>query len=185
MFHKSDFNCHKGKTQGFLSELTLVSIHTYWTLFLPSKYFTCFTTFCLYENYFLQSQRARALSLTTGLGGRIWYFHCHNPLQSLSGNTKAHFKLLQVEATKDQFLISFPITSLFTILINNCLNLPFDNQGRSRRLQLLSYLQETEDTENICTRGGSDRVLISFIITSLQALCTNIKINHVYVWLTT
>ena len=156
-----------------------MSIHTY-ELFPPSKYFTCFTTFCLYGNSFLQSQRARALSLTTGLVGRISCLHCCNPPQSLARKPKAHFKLLQVEATKDQFLLSFPIASLFwltTVWIY-----PLINQERSRRLKLLSYIQETGDTEKICTRGGSNRVLLNFVITSLKALCANINVNHVYVW---
>ena len=37
------------------------SVHMYCTLFPPKKYFTCFTTFCLCGNSFLQTQRARAL----------------------------------------------------------------------------------------------------------------------------
>ena len=36
-----------------------VSTHTYRTLFPPNKHFTCFTTFCLCGNSFLQSWRAR------------------------------------------------------------------------------------------------------------------------------
>ena len=43
------------------SESAPVSIHTYCTLFPLNKYLTCVTTFCLGGNYFLQSQRARAL----------------------------------------------------------------------------------------------------------------------------
>ena len=183
MLHKSYLNYHKGKTRGLSLWAHLCVFPHIWTIFPPSKYFTCFTTFCLYGNSFLQSQRARALSLTTGLVGRISCFHCYNPPQSLARKPKAHFKLLQVEATKDQFLFSFPIASLFwlrTVWIY-----PLINQGRSKRLKLLSYIQETGDTEKICTRGGSNGVLLSFVITSLKALCANININHVYVWLTT
>ena len=113
MLHKSDLNDHKGKTRGLSLWAHLCIYPHRWTLFPPSKYFTCFTTFCLYGNSFLQSQRARALSLTTGLVGRTWCFHCSNPPHSLARKPNAHFKLLQVEATKDQFLFSFPIASLF------------------------------------------------------------------------
>ena len=48
-----------------LSKPALVSLFTR-TLFPPNKDFTCFTTFCLCGNSFVQSQCARALSLTTG-----------------------------------------------------------------------------------------------------------------------
>ena len=37
------------------------SVHMYCTLFPPRKHFTCFTTFCLCGNSFLQTRRARAL----------------------------------------------------------------------------------------------------------------------------
>ena len=39
----------------------------------------CFPTFCLRENSLLQSQRARALSLTTGPAARIWCFYRGEP----------------------------------------------------------------------------------------------------------
>ena len=55
-----------------LSESAHVSIHMYCTLFLLINTYTCFTTFCLHGNSLLQSQRARALSLTAGLVARIW-----------------------------------------------------------------------------------------------------------------
>ena len=184
MLHKSDLNDHKGKTRGLSLWAHLCVYPHIWTLFPPSKYFTCFTTFCLYGNSFLQSQRARALSLTTGLVGRIWCFHCSNPPHSLARKPKAH-PLQAASGWGYQRSVPLFIPHCLTILINNYLNLPFDNQGRSRRLKLLSYIQEIEDMEKICTRGGSDRVLFSFIITSLKASCTNININHVYVWLTT
>ena len=51
--HKSNSNCHEASTQGLPSESASVSIHTYCTLFLPNKHFTCFTTFCLCGNPFL------------------------------------------------------------------------------------------------------------------------------------
>ena len=71
------------------SESTPVSIHMYYIyfLFFPplSKYLICFTTFCLCGNSFLQSQRARALSLTTGLLAIIWRAQGHNPASVSSG----------------------------------------------------------------------------------------------------
>ena len=48
-------------------------------IFPLSRHFTCFTTFCLCENYFLQSQRPGPLSLTTDLVARIWCFYHCNP----------------------------------------------------------------------------------------------------------
>lgn len=60
-----------GQDSVFLFESIHVSIHMYYllhTLFPPNEHFTCFTTFSLYGNSFLQL-RARALSLTTDLCG--------------------------------------------------------------------------------------------------------------------
>ena len=70
------------------SEPARVSIHTYCPYFFPlNKYFTCFTTFHLCGNYFLQSWGARVLSLRTA---------------SISGREpKPLFKLLQAEVTRD------------------------------------------------------------------------------------
>ena len=64
MPHISYLNFHEGTI--FLS-LRLVpgSIYTYCSLSPLNRHFTCFLTFCLCGNFFLQSQRARALSLTT------------------------------------------------------------------------------------------------------------------------
>ena len=62
---------------------------------------TCFTTFCLYGDYFLQNWRARALSLTTGQMARIQWPHCLY-LISISGQKlKQHIKPLQAEAIWD------------------------------------------------------------------------------------
>lgn len=74
MPHISYLNFHEGTI--FLS-LRLVpgSIYTYCSLSPPNKHFTCFLTFCLCGNFFLQSQRARALSLTTYPVARIWCSH--------------------------------------------------------------------------------------------------------------
>ena len=77
------FKLPRGHNSGTLPESAHVSIHTYYTLFL-NKYFTCFTTFHLCGNSFLQSQRARALVTDTGLMARIWCFH-HSDPASTSG----------------------------------------------------------------------------------------------------
>ena len=61
------------------SESAPAPIHTYCTLYPLNKYFTFFTAFPLGGNSLLQSQRARGLSLTTGLVARIWCFHHREP----------------------------------------------------------------------------------------------------------
>lgn len=40
-------------------------------------------------------------------------------------------------------------------LIRKCLNLPFETQGKSRRLKAFSYQQETGDQKGFCTQEGS------------------------------
>ena len=65
------------------------------TLSPANKHFSYFTTFCLCRNAFLQSWRAQALSLTTGLVVRIWCSHCYHPASISGWETKA---LLQVTA---------------------------------------------------------------------------------------
>ena len=65
---------------------SLVSIHTYLYSFPPNKHFTCFTTLRLHGNSFLQSQGARALSLTPGLVARTRCSHHLDWLQSLARN---------------------------------------------------------------------------------------------------
>ena len=70
--------------------------------FPVNKYFTCLTTFCLYGNSFLQSLRARRLSLTTDLVARIWYSHICDSASISSWEPNPHFKLLQAQATRDQ-----------------------------------------------------------------------------------
>ena len=70
--------------------------------FSPNKHFTCFTTFHLCGNSFLQRWRARPLSLTTGLVSRFRCSH-HHDLTSISGQErKPCFKPLQAKATGDQ-----------------------------------------------------------------------------------
>ena len=51
---------------------------------------------------FLQSCRARALSLTFGLVASIWCSHCCDPTSITGRELKPCFKLLQAEATRDQ-----------------------------------------------------------------------------------
>jgi len=41
-----------------------------------------------------------------------------------------------------------------SLLVSNCLNLPFGNERRSRRLKTFSYTQEKAKTESICTWRG-------------------------------
>ena len=84
-----------------LSEPAPVSIHKYCTLFPPNKHFTCFTTFLLCGNSFLQSWRARALSLTICLVARILRFHCCNPTFISGQEPKPCLKLLQAEVSHD------------------------------------------------------------------------------------
>ena len=85
----------------------LVSIHTYLYSFPPSKHFTCFSTLCLHGNSFLQSHRARVLSLTPGLVVRT---RCHHRLdwpQSLAGNwnpAPSHCRLRPPEIKPTVFL---------------------------------------------------------------------------------
>ena len=61
MPHKRNSNCHEGATQGFSPfESAHESIHTYNNIFVLLINI-CFTTFHVCENYFPQSQRAKAL----------------------------------------------------------------------------------------------------------------------------
>ena len=59
--HKSNSNCYYECVTQQHRDSPSESIHSYCTRFPPNKYFTCFITFCLCGNSFLQSQRARAL----------------------------------------------------------------------------------------------------------------------------
>ena len=70
--------------------------------FPPNKYFTGFTAFHLCGNSFLQSWRARALSLITGLMvGIQCSYHC-DPTSVSGWVPKPHFKLLQAKVTQEQ-----------------------------------------------------------------------------------
>ena len=62
---------------------------------------SCFTTFHLCENSFLQGCMGKALSLATGLVARFHYFHCCNLTSISSQQPKTCFKSLQAEATWD------------------------------------------------------------------------------------
>ena len=80
---KSDLNCHQGMIL-FMSQPMCLSTHTAFFFLLINT--TCFTTSCLHGNSFLQSQKARTLSLTTDLVAAIQCSYCHSPPQSLTGN---------------------------------------------------------------------------------------------------
>ena len=97
--HISDLNYHSGVTLS----LPHVSVHTV-LIFPLNKPFACFTTFSLCGNSFLQSQRARALSLITDpwLG-----FHALTAMtQPQSQEPKSSLKMMQARATQDHELYS-------------------------------------------------------------------------------
>ena len=95
MRRKSDLNYHEDWT---LSESTSVSIRMLFTLFPSNKHFASLLSVSV-RILFLQSQRARAWSLTTGLVARIQLSH-HGDLTSISGwKLKPYFKPLQARAT--------------------------------------------------------------------------------------
>ena len=97
MPHISDLNYHKGTTLSLSPPVCLSTC----ILFPPNKHFTCFTTFHLCGNSFLQSRRARTLSLATGLVARIQHSHCHGPTSISGWEPKPCFKSLQAKATWD------------------------------------------------------------------------------------
>ena len=87
MPHKSNSNYRRLQLSNSdtVSEFAHLSIHTCCTLFfLWINIFICFPIFYLCGNSFLQTQRARPLSLTRGLVVRIWCSHCCNTA-SVSG----------------------------------------------------------------------------------------------------
>ena len=78
MPHISDLNYHNG-----LTLLVCLCLFTH-TIFPPNKYFTCFTSLHICRSSFLQSQRAKALSLTTLLVARVQQARWHDTI-SISG----------------------------------------------------------------------------------------------------
>ena len=96
MPQRSNLNCHEGAAQRF-SESAHVSIQKYCTLFPPNEDFTCFTISIFVGILFLQSQRARAFSLTTGLMSGFGPLTAMTRPQSLDREPKPHFNLLQAE----------------------------------------------------------------------------------------
>ena len=78
--HESDSNHHEGVA---LSESSSVCPHTVPFSLLINM---CFIVFHLWANSFLQSWRARALSLAISLVTRIWHSHYHGWPQSLVGD---------------------------------------------------------------------------------------------------
>ena len=78
---------HKGTTQWLSPCLSTGTV-----LFFPlNECFTCFTTFHLFGNSFLQSQRPGHLSLTTSLVVRMYRFHYQDPA-SIPGWIPAPFQ---------------------------------------------------------------------------------------------
>ena len=101
MPHKSNLNHHEGST---LSEPACVSSTC--TLFPLNKYFTCFTIFCLCGNSFLQSWRARALSLASHLRVRIPH-SLLQPKLNLWWGTETLLQAVTAEATQDHTVLCF------------------------------------------------------------------------------
>ena len=102
--HKNNSNCHEGATQG-LSLLVWPCLTARAVLFPPDKYCHQFTTFHLCGNSFLQIQRARALSLTTGLVARIWHSHCCDPTSVSESGTEAPFQAVAGQGCPKSFLL--------------------------------------------------------------------------------
>ena len=100
--HESNSNCHKGGTQ-WLSLWVCLCVYPYVLYSSPlNKYFTTSLLSIFVGIFICKANRPGPLSLTTGLVGRIWCFHCHN-LTSVSGwELKLRSKPLQAEATWDQ-----------------------------------------------------------------------------------
>ena len=92
----------------FLPETACMSIHTY-PFILLIKTFLVPLLFWLCENSFLQSQGARALSLTSGLVASIQHSHCHGLTSVFIWKLKSCFKPLQAEAHWDQMNMYFVI----------------------------------------------------------------------------
>ena len=143
--HMSDLNCHTGASQG-LSFWVCLSTHTVFFFLLIN---TCFTAFCLCGNSFLQSQRARALSLTTGIVARTWRSHCHDSASVPGWEPKRCSKQLQAEATRDHsimkwlcFLEELPPNDGFTIFLNflSTYNAQKDYKSKVYSLMILNKL---------------------------------------------
>ena len=84
ILHKSNPNCYKGVTQGLSLNLPVcLSTHTVLFVLLINTSLVSLL-FVFVGILFLQSRRARALSLTTGLTARIWCSHFWE-LTSISG----------------------------------------------------------------------------------------------------
>ena len=99
MPHKSDSNYPEGATLSLSLHMHLST----WTLFLPTKHFTCFTTFCLYVQIpFCTGDRSQSCHWPLVLGGlvaRIQHFHW---LHVSGQKAKPCSKPLQAEASQDQ-----------------------------------------------------------------------------------
>ena len=78
---------------------------------------TGFTIFHLCANSFLQSQRARALSLTSGLVTRIWCSHCHNPNLSLARNQSPASSCCRPRALEIKTWLAV-VSSCYTLVVS-------------------------------------------------------------------
>ena len=86
-----------------LSEPARVSIHTCYTLlFLLINTLLVSLLSVFVRILLLQSRRARALPLTTGLAAGIRWSHRHDPPSITGRELKPGFKPLQAEATRDE-----------------------------------------------------------------------------------
>ena len=82
-----------------------------------NKLFTCFTAFRLCGNSFLQSQRARALSLITGL---LWLLFSHSVVcDSLQTHGLQHARLLCTSLSPSVCSNSCPLTQLCYLTISS------------------------------------------------------------------
>ena len=71
-----------------------------------STFHFCFITFHLCGNSFLQSQRAWALSLTTGVVVRIRFSHHCNPTSISGQEPKSHFSALEILSNRNRKAIN-------------------------------------------------------------------------------
>ena len=93
-----------------------VYLHVLYSL-PPNKLFTCFTAFHLCGNSFLQSQRARALSLITGL---LWLLFSHSVVcDSLWTHGLQHARLLCPSLSPNVCSNSCPLTQLRYLTISS------------------------------------------------------------------
>ena len=103
--HKSHSNCHKGTTQWLsLRVPSYVYPHLLYSFSLLINTLLISPLSIFEEIISCKAKGQGPLTLTTDLGARIWYFHCHT-LVSISGwEPTPCSKPLQAEATRDHIL---------------------------------------------------------------------------------